>query len=58
MAVPNDFLDYILDQFSAWGDVSSRRMFGGAGLYRHDQMFGLVFDAAACLKVDEASRGK
>lgn len=58
MAVSNDFLEYILDQFSAWGDVSTRRMFGGAGLYRHGKIFGLVFDDAAYLKIDETSRGK
>ncbi len=58
LAVSNDFLDYILDQFSAWGDLSTRRMFGGAGLYRHGKMFGLVFDDAAYLKVDETNRKK
>ncbi|SEA34559.1 DNA transformation protein [Desulfuromusa kysingii] len=58
MSVSNDFLEYILDQFSAWDDVSTQRMFGGAGLYRHGKMFGLVFDDVAYLKVDETNRGK
>ena len=58
MGVSNDFLEYILDQFLAWGDVSTRRMFGGAGLYRHGKMFGLVADDVAYLKVDETSRVK
>ena len=51
MAVSNDFLEYVLDQFSAWGEVTVRKMFGGAGLYRDGKMFGLVADNVAYLKV-------
>ena len=58
MAVSNDFLEYVLDQFSDWGGVSVRKMFGGAGLYRDGKMFGLVADNVAYLKVDETNRDK
>ncbi len=58
MALSNDFLEYILDQLSDWGEVSVRRMFGGAGLYRDGLMFGLVADNVAYLKVDETNRDK
>ena len=58
MAVSNDFLEYILDQFSAWGEVTARKMFGGAGLYRDGKMFGLVADNVAYLKVDETNKDK
>ena len=58
MAVSNDFLEYILDQLSAWGEVTARRMFGGAGLYRDGKMFGLVANNVAYLKVDETNRDK
>ena len=58
MAVSNDFLEYILDQFSGLSGVSVRRMFGGAGLYRDGKMFGLVADDVAYLKVDETNQGK
>lgn len=58
MAVSSDFLEYILDQLSAWGDVTARRMFGGAGLYRDGKMFGLVADNVAYLKVDETNKDK
>ena len=58
MAVSNDFLEYILDQLSDWGEVSVRRMFGGAGLYRDGLMFGLVADNVAYLKVDETNRDR
>lgn len=32
-----------------------KRLFGGAGLYADGLMFGLVFDGAIFLKVDEAT---
>lgn len=58
MAVSDDYLEYILDQFSAWGDVTSRKMFGGAGLYREGKMFGLVADNVLYLKVDDTNRDR
>jgi DNA transformation protein len=58
MTVSNDFLEYILDQLSGWGEVTARRMFGGAGLYRNDKMFGLVADDVAYLKVDETNKDR
>jgi len=58
MAISNNFLEYVLDQFSDWGGVSVRKMFGGAGLYRDGKMFGLVSDNVAFLKVDETNRDK
>ena len=42
MAVSDEFVDYVVDQLSAWGEVSSRKMFGGAGLHRDGTMFGLI----------------
>lgn len=56
MAVSDDFLNFVLDQLSAWGGVTSRRMFGGAGLYRDGAMFGLIADDVAYLKVDDSNR--
>ena len=42
MAVSDEFADYVVEQLSNWGEVSARRMFGGAGLYRDGTMFGLI----------------
>ncbi len=52
----NGFLEYVLDQLSGWGGVSSRRMFGGVGLYRDGKMFALISDDVAYLKVDYSNR--
>jgi DNA transformation protein len=58
MAVSTQFLEYVLDLFSVWGEVSARKLFGGAGLYRDGKMFGLVADDVVYLKVDESNRAK
>jgi DNA transformation protein and related proteins len=56
MAVSDEFVKYVLQQLAGWGEVSVRRMFGGAGLYRGGTMFGLVADDVAYLKVDDSNR--
>jgi len=56
MPLSDEFIDYVIDQLSAWGDVSARKMFGGAGLYCEGAMFGLIADDVAYLKVDDSNR--
>jgi DNA transformation protein and related proteins len=46
--------DFIAELFGPFGRVTVRRMFGGAGLFAEGLMFGLVFDGAIFLKVDDA----
>ena len=38
------------------GPVEARRMFGGAGLFRHGLMFALVSDGEVYLKADDTNR--
>jgi DNA transformation protein and related proteins len=60
MPVSSDFLAYVLDQLERLGqlgEVSSRRMFGGAGLYCGEHFFGLIADDVLYLRVDDANRG-
>jgi DNA transformation protein and related proteins len=47
--------DFIVELFAPFGQVTVRRLFGGAGLFAEGLMFGLVFDGAIFLKVDDAS---
>lgn len=58
MPVSDEFIAYVLDQLSRWGNVTARKMFGGAGLYRDGRMFGLIADDIAYLKADDSSRNK
>ena len=44
MSVSDEFLAFVLDLLDAWGGVTARKMFGGAGLYRDGVMFALVAD--------------
>jgi DNA transformation protein len=56
MTLSADFLAYVLDQLRELGEVSSRRMFGGAGLYREELFFGLIADDTLYLRVDASNR--
>ena len=47
--------EFIRDLFAQFRPVTVKRMFGGAGIYCQGLMFGLVFDGAIYLKVDETS---
>lgn len=44
--------DTIRELFSEFGTVHIRRMFGGAGLYAGEVMFGLISDGQIFLKAD------
>lgn len=56
MVVNSSYLEYLLDQLHWLGLVSSRRMFGGAGLFLDGLMFGLVIDNTLYLKADAETR--
>lgn len=48
----SDFVAYLQDLFCEFGEVHSRKMFGGYGLYHDGVMFALVADDTLYLKVD------
>ena len=56
MPVSNDFLTYVIEQLAPFKRVSSRRMFGGVGLYADELFFGLIDDDVLYLKVDDSNR--
>jgi DNA transformation protein len=47
--------EYIKDLFAAFGPVSVRRLFGGAGLYADDVMFAIFSRDCVYLKADETT---
>jgi DNA transformation protein len=47
--------EYIKELFAAFGPVSVRRMFGGAGIFADGLMIGLISDAEIYLKADEVT---
>jgi DNA transformation protein len=56
MPITNSYLDYVLDQLRPFGETTARRMFGGAGLFRDNLMFGLIADDVLYFKVDDSNR--
>lgn len=56
MPVSVEFRDYIIDLFAEFGVVTIKLMFGGAGIYHKDRMFGLIADDRIYLKVNEETR--
>jgi DNA transformation protein len=45
--------EYIRELFQNFRPVDVRRMFGGAGIFCDGLMFGLIFDGAIFLKIDD-----
>jgi DNA transformation protein len=58
LAVSRDYLAFVLEQLREAGEVVSRRMFGGVGLYLGEVFFALITDDTLYLRVDEESRAE
>lgn len=58
MAVSSDFLQYVLDQLSGWGNVHVNKMFGGAALYQGELAFAMISNDIVYLKVDDTNKEK
>lgn len=56
MAVSQEYLDFIKEALALFGPVDTRRMFGGAGIFRDKLMFGLIADEQLYLKTDDENR--
>ncbi len=51
----SEFVEHLKEIFSGFGDIRSRRMFGGFGLFHNDLMVGLIADDVLYLKADDVS---
>src|SRR5438477_8969247 len=56
--VSRGFVEFLKDQLSAFGPVSVRPMFGGAGIYRDGVMFALIAGEVLYLKADEQTKAE
>lgn len=52
----DDFAEFVIELLGAVGTVTSRRMFGGRGIYCDGLMFALISSDVLYLKTDEQSR--
>jgi DNA transformation protein len=57
LRVTAEFRDFVLDQLSRLPQLSSKKMFGGVGLYSGDCFFGIVAADELFFKVDDSNRG-
>jgi DNA transformation protein len=56
MSVSPGYRTYIVDQLAALPALSTRRMFGGIGVYSSEWFFALIDDDVLFFKVDDANR--
>jgi DNA transformation protein len=56
LKVSDAFRTFVLDQLEELGDVTSRSMFGGVGLYCRGLFFGIIARDTLYLKVDDENR--
>lgn len=56
MAVSREFLDFLTEMMEPLGAVSTRRMFGGAGIYIDGNFIAIVVDDRLYLKTDGETR--
>ena len=53
-----DFVDYAVEMLRSFGAVTTRRMFGGWGIYRDGVFFALIADDTLYFKSDDESRAE
>ncbi len=52
----NEFIEFLHEVFADFGTISTRKMFGGCGIYHDSLMFGLVADDTLYLKADDTTK--
>lgn len=58
MAVSEDFAAHVQELLGGLGTIRIKKMFGGAGVYAHELMFGLIAGETLYLKVDDLNRAE
>ncbi len=56
MSVSQQYQDYVIEQLSAIGYVTAKKMFGGVGLYADGIFFALIANDTLFHKVDHTNR--
>ena len=56
MPVTDSFIAFIVEQLEGAGAITTKRMFGGVGIYAGDLFFALLSREVLYLKVDDSNR--
>ena len=46
----DEFLEFIKDCFDNPGNITSKKMFGGVGIYLHSKIIGIIYDGEFYIK--------
>jgi DNA transformation protein and related proteins len=52
----SDYVDYVLDLLSPFGNIRSKRMFSGYGIHKDNIFFALIVDDIVYFKISEEDR--
>jgi DNA transformation protein len=52
----SNYVDYILEILSPYGEITARAMFGGHGIYKSSIITGLIIDDELYFKVDSSNK--
>jgi DNA transformation protein len=56
MPVTDSFIAFVVEQLEGAGAITTKRMFGGVGIYAGDLFFALLSRDVLYLKVDDSNR--
>jgi DNA transformation protein and related proteins len=56
MSVTPGFADFVVEQLDGCGPITTKRMFGGVGIYSGDTFFAIIDNDVLYLKVDDSTR--
>ena len=56
MVASDSFRDFLIEQLSPLGRITTRRMFGKTGFFCDGVMFGMVLENTLFLRIDEHNR--
>ena len=51
-----EYVNFVMEKLSPIGDIKSRAMFGGYGIFHEGLMFALISEDTLYLKVNESNR--
>ena len=58
MKASPEYLNFVLEKLSPIGDINSRAMFGGYGIFHEGLMFALISEDTLYFKVNETNRDR
>lgn len=56
MAVSDAFCDFVVEQLAPFASITTRRMFGGVGIYADGLFFALIADNTLYFKINDTNR--